>query len=184
MEHEPPRDLTLRARTFEVLERGRHGAFSYFFDVFITVIILANVVASVIDTVPGIHASYGGLLHRFDTACVFVFIAEYLARLWVAPEHPMMRGHGAVYARLRTVVMPLMILDLVAILPFFLELIFGFDVAVIRVIRIIRFYRLARYVPAMAMIVLAGMPMLSWPSPWRRLTRTTRRRTCGMRSAL
>lgn len=144
--------LTLRERVFEILERGRRGLLSQSFDVFIVLIILANVLASVIDTVPDINARYGPALRVFDTFCVSIFIAEYLARLWVAPEHPMMDGHGALYARLRTALLPLMIVDLVAILPFFVELIFGVDVAAVRVIRIVRFYRLARYVPAIATI--------------------------------
>lgn len=144
--------LTVRESVFEILERGRRGTISQIFDFFIVFLILANVLASVVGTVPHVNAAYGDALGNFDSFCVAVFIAEYLARLWVAPEHPLMQGHGAAYARLRTAVMPLMIVDLVAILPFFVELLFGVDVAAIRVIRIVRFYRLARYVPAIATI--------------------------------
>ncbi len=145
-------ELTLRESVFEVLERGRRGTLSQIFDVFIIVLILSNVLASVIGTVPEINAAWGDHLRRFDTFCVAVFIAEYLARLWVAPEHPMMQGHGAAYARMRTALMPMMIVDALAIMPFFIELVYGVDVAALRVIRIIRFYRLARYVPAIATI--------------------------------
>ena len=145
-------ELTIRERFFEVLERGRRGTASQVFDLFIIAIILFNVLISIIDTVPEVNADYGDLLHWLDAACVVIFVLEYLGRLWVAPENPMMRGHGATYARLRTMGMPLMVVDLLAIMPFFIELAFGLDVAAVRVIRIIRFYRLARYVPAIATI--------------------------------
>ena len=145
-------ELTLREQLFEVLERGRRGTLSQTFDIFIILLILTNVLASVVSTVPHVNATYGEQLHRFDVFCVVVFLAEYLARLWVAPEHPMMQGHNAAYARLRTALMPLMVVDLLAILPFFVEVLVGVDLAVIRVIRIVRFYRLARYVPAIATI--------------------------------
>lgn len=145
-------ELTVRERVFEVLERGRRGTLSQSFDFFIVALILINVFVAVIDTVPEIHASHGALLKGIDRFCVAVFVAEYLARLWVAPEHPLMQGVNPAMARLRTAMMPMMIVDFVAIMPFFVELLFGIDVAAIRVIRIVRFYRLARYVPAIATI--------------------------------
>jgi voltage-gated potassium channel len=71
----------------------------------------------------------------------------------------------------------MMIVDFIAIMPFFFELVYGVDVAAIRVIRIVRFYRLARYVPAIAtigrvlaaewrslmgsMVIFAGLLLLS-----------------------
>ncbi|MEC9343060.1 MAG: cyclic nucleotide-gated ion channel, partial [Pseudomonadota bacterium] len=145
-------ELTVRERAFEILERGRRGTLSQSFDLFIIVLILTNVLASVIGTVPEIHAVWGAALLRFDLFCVAVFIAEYAARLWVAPEHPMMEGRRPAYARIRAVFAPLMVIDLLAIMPFLVELAYGVDIAAIRVIRIVRFYRLARYVPAIATI--------------------------------
>ncbi|GIL00350.1 MAG: cyclic nucleotide-binding protein [Alphaproteobacteria bacterium] len=145
-------ELTIRERVFEILERGRRGTVSQAFDLFIIALILGNVAASVIGTVAHVQEVWGVHLRRFDNFCVAVFVAEYLLRLWAAPEHPLMAGHGAAYARLRTMIMPMMVVDLVAILPFFIELLVGVDIAAIRVIRIVRFYRLARYVPAIATI--------------------------------
>jgi len=144
--------LTVRERAFEILERGRRGRLSQAFDIFIVALILANVAASVVGTVKSVEVEWGAWLHGFDTFCVAIFIVEYCARLWVAPEHPLMQGRGAFHARVRTALQPMMVVDLIAILPFFLQFFFGFNVAAIRVIRILRFYRLARYVPAIATI--------------------------------
>lgn len=142
-----------RARTFEILERGRRDEVaSRAFDIAIVGLILANVAAAVIGTVSWIDAAYGEGLRIFDRVCVTVFIAEYAARLWTAPEHPALRHLPPVAARLRLAATPLMVVDLVAILPFFVELAAGVDLRVIRLLRIVRFYRLARYVPALATI--------------------------------
>ncbi|MGI9401295.1 MAG: cyclic nucleotide-gated ion channel [Rhizobiaceae bacterium] len=144
--------LTLRERAYDLLERGRRDITSQLFDVMIVALILISVTISVLSTVPEWNAEHGDTFRLVDRICVGVFIIEYLARLWVAPEHPLMEGKTPAMARLRTAVTPLMIVDFVAILPFFLELIVGVDLAAIRVLRIVRFYRLARYAPAIVTI--------------------------------
>lgn len=115
-------------------------------------LILASVFASVVHTVPTVEEAYGDLLTRLDRLFVAFFICEYIARIWVAPEHPLVQEYSPAMARLRVAATPMMILDLVAILPFFIELATGVDLAAIRVLRIVRFYRLARYAPAIVTI--------------------------------
>jgi voltage-gated potassium channel len=56
----------------------------------------------------------------------------------------------------------MLVLDLVAISPFVIELFFGADIAVVRILRVIRFYRLARYSPALETIV--GVIASEWRS--------------------
>lgn len=144
--------MSLRQDAFEILERGRRGSISRTVDVTIVLLIVVNVFISVIATVQSVEARWGFWLTLVDQICVAVFVLEYLARLWVAPEHPMMAGRTALYARLRTAGMPMMIVDLVSIAPFFIELFVGVNIGAIRVLRFIRFYRLARYAPAIATI--------------------------------
>jgi voltage-gated potassium channel len=144
--------LNAREKVFEVLERGRRGTMSQWFDLFIISLILASVLASILQTVSYINESHGHLLQLLDRTFVAIFICEYLARLWVAPEHPLLEGYSPTMARLRLMATPMMILDFVAILPFFIEIAVGVDVTAIRVLRIVRFYRLARYAPAILTI--------------------------------
>jgi voltage-gated potassium channel len=144
--------LSAREQVFEILERGRRGTKSQWFDLFIISLILASVLASILQTVAYINASHGHLLQMLDRIFVAIFICEYLARIWVAPEHPLLEGKSPAMARLRVIATPMMILDFVAILPFFVEIAVGVDVTAIRVLRIVRFYRLARYAPAILTI--------------------------------
>jgi voltage-gated potassium channel len=143
----------LRRRLFEILERGRGSDITArIFDTAIIALILLNVLGSVIETVPWINARYEIELSLLDRFCVTIFILEYIGRRWTAPEHPALRGLSPTAARLRVVTMPLMMIDFVAIMPFFIEPFAGVDLTVIRVLRVVRFYRLARYVPALATI--------------------------------
>ena len=150
---------TLRRRVFDVLESGRRGGrTARFVDYSLLILIIANVAVAVLDTVASIHARAGGLFQLFDRLCVAVFAAEYGLRLWTAPEHAVFRKLAPAASRLRLAATPSMIVDLVALLPFVVELAFGSDLAVVRVLRVIRFLRLTRYSPALATVgrVLAG----------------------------
>jgi voltage-gated potassium channel len=143
----------LRRRLFEILERGRGSdVAARIFDTAIILLIIVNVFGSIVETVPWIGTRYALALSLLDRVCVAIFILEYLGRLWTAPEHPAFRDLSPARARLRLIGTPMMIVDFIAILPFFIEPFAGVDLTVIRVLRVVRFYRLARYVPALATI--------------------------------
>jgi len=154
---------TFRRLLFDVLERSRRGdRMSRIVDIVLVCIILANVAASVLDTVPVIHDRYGFALAVFNVFCVVIFVLEYAGRIWTAPEHPALAEMPAWRARIAHAASPMLVLDLIAISPFVIELFFGADIAVVRILRVIRFYRLARYSPALETIV--GVIASEWRS--------------------
>ena len=143
---------TTRQRTFGILEHGRRRDFaSRIVDWILVVLILANVGATIAQTLPRIEGSYGEDLQLFDRFCVLVFAIEYLARMWIAPEHPLLQNLSASRARLRFAATPMMIIDALAFLPLVLELLFP-GVPNVRLTRLVRFLKLARYSPALASI--------------------------------
>ncbi len=159
--------MRVRARLFEILETGRRNDTpSRIFNIFIVALILANVAGVVLTTVPEINARYGPAFDEFDWVCVAIFSVEYIARLWTAPHNPFYRNLPESVARARFAATPLMLLDLVAILPTILAALIGFDLAMWRALRVVRFFRLTRYVPALQTIgrVLGA--------EWRRLAGT------------
>jgi voltage-gated potassium channel len=158
---------SVRARTFEILETGRRGdRVSRAFNIFIVTLILANVTGAVLVTAPSINAAWGPAFDRFDWACVVIFAVEYLARLWTAPHDPRYRNLPDKLARLRLAATPLMILDLIAILPTLIAAALGINGEIFRVLRVVRFFRFTRYVMALQTIgrVLGA--------EWRRLAGT------------
>jgi voltage-gated potassium channel len=150
---------TIRRRVFEVLERGRRRDLaSRAFEAVMVLVIFVNVTAAILDTVPNIVDSYGRQLLALDRACVLIFIVEYSARLWTAPEQPMFRHLPKRHARMRFAATPMMIIDLIGILPVFLELMFPAEMG-LRLLRLVRFLKIARYSPALGTIgrVIAGV---------------------------
>jgi voltage-gated potassium channel len=143
---------TARYRIYEIVERGHRDVVAQVFDFSIIILIILNVFVTVVGTVDWVHRDWGTEIFWFDAFCVLVFVIEYLLRLWVAPEHPHLKGKTALEARLRTAASPMMVVDLAVLLPFFVEVLFGANFAAVRVLRILRFYRLARYAPAIATI--------------------------------
>jgi voltage-gated potassium channel len=143
---------SLRQRVFQALEHGRRrDAASRTLDWLLVGLILVDVGATVLHTVPEIAARHGPLLTLLDRLCVLVFALEYAARLWVAPDHPLLRHRTAAGARLRFAATPLMLIDALALLPLLLELLFPGHVLVL-LTRLVRFLKLARYSPALATI--------------------------------
>ena len=147
-----PRLSTARERAFEILEHGRRRDLaSRILDWFLVAVILANVAGTIAQTQPEIEAAYGEDLQLFDRLCVLVFAIEYVARMWVAPEHPLLHKLSAARARLRFAATPMMVIDALAFVPLLLELAFP-GVAYLRLTRLVRFLKLARYSPALATI--------------------------------
>ena len=139
-----------RRRIYEIMEVG-HGEdrASRLFDAFIVTLIVLNIAAFIAETVPRLAAAYGPWFHAFEVASVAVFTVEYLLRLWTAVEVPFLARLPPWKARLRLAQRPMLIIDLLAVLPFYLSQIFTLDLRVLRVLRLLRFLKLSRYSPAM-----------------------------------
>lgn len=144
-----PRE-SVRQRVFQILEHGRRREFaSRIVDWVLVLLVLGNVVATVAGTIPHVAADYGASLRIFDRLCVLIFAVEYAARIWTAPEHPLLRSFTPAGARLRFAGTPLMLIDALALLPLLLELLFP-NVPLLALTRLVRFLKLARYSPALA----------------------------------
>jgi len=141
---------TLRRRVYEILEGAQHAdRHSELFDRFLIALILLNVAAFIAETVPSLEQHYGRWFSLFEYVSVGLFTVEYLARLWTAPEVPYLRRSSVWRARLQWARRPYLLLDLVAILPFYLQSMLGLDLRVVRLLRVMRLLRLTRYSPAM-----------------------------------
>ena len=133
----------LKARVFGILEPGDED--SKYFDPFIMGLIVLNVVAVVLETVDWLYTSYAPIFNAFDLFSVAVFTVEYILRVWSCTIDP--RFNDPVRGRLRFLVTPLALVDLMAVLPFYLPLLFP-DMRFMRAMRLFRLFRvlkLARY---------------------------------------
>jgi len=143
-----------RHRVHEIMEMAREGDItSRLFDIFIMSLIALNLIAVVLESVPSIDAKYGHLLHNFDLISLYIFTMEYVMRIWGCTADP--RYKHPVWGRLRYAVTPMAMIDLLAILPFFIPMILAFDLREIRAVRLFRFFRvfkLVRYSQSLHML--------------------------------
>ena len=108
-------------------------------------LILANIVLAVLETVPAIRATFGHHLRFLQLGSGFIFLIEYILRLYVADMHPPLRRYGPVWSRLRYAVHPDAIVDLIGALPLLFVLFLPNQaVTVVVILRLLRFLKLAR----------------------------------------
>lgn len=144
-DRQPP---TLRRQLYLMLEASSPAA--TIVDNVLVVLILANIVAVVFESIPSLQAAYARQFDAFDAVSVAVFTVEYAARLWVSVEIPAIRQRGAFLGRLTFASRPSMIIDLLAFAPSYLTLIMpAADTRVLRVFRLLRFLKLVRFSPAL-----------------------------------
>ncbi len=140
---------TLKARVYKILEAGHsHDWQSRAFETAMAALIILNVIAFSIETVPAIAARHAMFFALFDFISIAIFTVEYIARLWVCTEHPPYAGLSPLRARLKFARSPFMVVDFLAIAPYFLSFIIPVDLRVLRIFRLLRFFKLARYSPA------------------------------------
>ena len=141
--------MRLKRSLYKLLESGHsHDWQSRTFETAMAALIILNVVAFTLETVPSIHDAHETFFVLFDFVSIMIFSAEYLARLWVCTEHPPFRGLSPVKARFKFARSPFMIVDLLAIMPYYLGVFFNLDLRVLRILRLLRFFKLARFSPA------------------------------------
>ena len=142
----------LKRRVYQVLEVAHpDDRLSRNIDRALIALIVTNVLAVVVETVEPIHARYEAEFWAFEVASVAIFTVEYLLRLWVSDEHLSVAGDGPIKARLKFASTPFALIDLAAILPFYIALILPFaDLRLLRVFRLLRLLKLVRYSPALA----------------------------------
>jgi voltage-gated potassium channel len=140
----------LRSRLYQILEDDKtHHPTDRWCDAFLTVLIIVNAIAVTLETVPSIAARYAGELWVLEVFSVAIFTIEYALRVWVARDHP---GHALktpLRARLAYLRSPLAVIDLAAILPFYLLMFVSIDLQVLRLLRVLRILKLTRYSPAL-----------------------------------
>jgi voltage-gated potassium channel len=143
------RTRELRRRVYAVLEQGdRADGVGLALNRFLIALIVVTLAATVVESVPELAKAYTLPLNAIEWTATLVFSLEYAARVWSAAEHPLLK-RGAFFGRLRFVTSFSGLIDLAAILPFWLSVFIASDFRILLVLRLVRFFKLTRYSPAM-----------------------------------
>ena len=138
----------LQANVLRILEPAVLGdKASRLWDISLFSLVILNLVAVALESVPGLQRRYGNSFYNFELFSVIVFSIEYIARVWSAPAKKEVDvSSSPVKARLRYIFSFYGLIDLVAILPFYIQAFFpGLDLRVLRALRLLRILKLNHY---------------------------------------
>jgi len=136
---------------YELFEPRLGGRAGRLVDWTILLLIAVNVTAVMLETVDPIFERFAEAFHWLEVVSVIIFTVEYVARIWSAVEAA--ECSAPVRGRVRFALKFLVLIDLLAILPFYLAALgIGLDLRFLRALRLVRLFRmlkLARYSDAM-----------------------------------
>lgn len=104
-------------------------------------VIVVSVLDAIVGTVSEVRMAYGEVLDWIEVASVTLFLLEYVARLWSTVEDAAFAR--PLVGRLRWAMTPMALIDLIAIVPFFIPAAPA-DLRVLRLLRLLRILRLAK----------------------------------------
>ena len=138
----------MRKRVYEIVEEAVPGdRVSNAFDIFLISLISLNAVALIVGTVEEINQLSPQAFQIFEIVSVAVFTVEYLLRVWSCTADP--KYSHPVWGRLRFIVSPMALIDLLATLPFYVGLfpnLYRLDLRFLRAVRLLaRLARLGRH---------------------------------------
>ncbi len=141
----------IRYRTLALLEKSEEGDIqSKIVDISILGLVLLNILAVVLESVESIFNRYEIWFYYFELISVTVFTVEYALRLWANGAAPSDNRRGISNGSLRYALSFHGLIDIIAILPFYLQVLFpGLDLRVLRILRLMRVFKLSHYSTAL-----------------------------------
>ena len=150
-----------RNRIYQILEfTDPEDRTSRFVSFGIVGLIIVNVLAIVLESLPSLYEAYEKTFFRLEIVSCTIFILEYVLRVWASVEDPntiedesgkqITNGKR----RINFMLKPLAIIDFLAFVPVFLQLLFpGVDLRFLRALRLLRVFKLTRYFQSFEMIL-------------------------------
>lgn len=143
---------TARRRIFSAFFGGeRDHGIPGLVDFIIFAMILLSILLMTLESVDWMRELYKPKFHTLEVIVTGVFITEYLFRLYCCVEDPKFRR--PILGRIRFVFTGSSLIDLAAISPFFLTLVWIGPVPWLWALRLLRMFKLARYSPAVSTII-------------------------------
>lgn len=145
----------LKYSVYKLLNYQSNSLFSKIVNTIIIAMILINAAILVLQSIENIETKYGKYFTTFNYFSVAFFTVEYLLRTWCITCDP--KYKHPFLGRLRYSFSTVQIIDLLAILPFYLAASHLIDFRMLRILRLfklLRIFRITRYISALEIIVL------------------------------
>ena len=142
-----------RQVVMDVLDGSPNYKASRYVEWVVTVVVLTNCAAVILDSVPELHNKYKDYFQEFEFWSVMFFTLEYVLRVW---------SLGAKFAdsawrgRRQYIFSPFGLVDFFATMPYYLHLFFPtLDLRILRVLRLLRVLKLSKYNTALQDLFVA-----------------------------
>jgi len=119
----------------------------------LTVAIIVSVASAILETEASLAARFAGAFALSEVVFTALFLAEYVLRIWIAPEDP--RYARPIAGRLKWMMTPTAIIDIVALIPALIFVGAG-PVYILRLFRLARILRIAKLGRMSSAISLMG----------------------------
>jgi len=143
-----------RARILEIIEASDSSdKVGKAFDYIILTFVVLSVISIMLESYKGLYNTYYNYFRIFEAISITVFSIEYFLRILTADIRFKQLSKGK--AITKYIFTPMALIDLLAILPFYLPMIFPFDMRFLRILRltkIFRLFKLSRYTNALNII--------------------------------
>lgn len=112
------------------------------FEKSILILILLNLIIFILDSMSGFHSLFNDYVRRFEVFSIVVFTIEYILRVFAVNNF-------------KDIFKPMMLIDLLAVAPFYLSSVNTIFLRVLRFSRILRIVKISRYSQALDNIINA-----------------------------
>ena len=149
--------LKAMERTYEILEKGdNRDLTSKICDYILIVLVIINVFCIILESVDSIYKLYKEVFSYIEMISVIIFTIEYFLRCWSIKVE--INYNDAIKKRTRLTYATSFygLIDIVSILPFYLQFIFpGLDLRILRSIRLLRILKISHYSTAIEDLISA-----------------------------
>lgn len=135
----------MKSTIYNLIKKNGHSIFNRVFNFTIIVLIVLSLVEIILESFEDFRIKHQLWLNIFEDITVVVFTIEYLLRLYTADLQ--YKDYTPFRARVKFVLSGEGLVDLLAILPFYLPLL-GFDfrfLRTLRLVRLLRIFKINRY---------------------------------------
>ncbi len=145
--------MKIKQRIYNIInDNDKKNTIGNIFDGIIITLIIINIITVIAETFR-LPESVKNIFNIIEIVSVIIFTAEYILRVWTADL--IYKKLNPVKARLKYIFSFMAIIDLLAILPFYIPFIIPVDLRVLRalrIIRLLRIFKVNRYTSALSTI--------------------------------
>ncbi len=135
--------MKTKKRIYEIIEKAREGdKASRIFDIFIIFLIMLNVLSVILESFQNLATTYNEIFRIFELFSITVFSIEIILRCYTSDLK--CKRETKLRSLLAYIISPMAIIDLLAILPFYLPILIPIDLRFLRILRLTRILRVLK----------------------------------------